>query len=146
MVLTLNIVHGFEHEDINSALYNSVGGSPSIQSSVVRTGTYAAHCAAAATIARISLSLSISDNKSSAGTDYIIGVAVRFTDVTPGSNVDFLQFRVGGSPSDVAIGVRLKTDGDIGIINAVGTEVATATPSLAANQWYYFELYHHPGS
>lgn len=116
-------------------------GSPSIQSSVVRSGSYAVEFAAAATPARV-----IFVKAASSGADgdalsngIVVGLGFRLSDKTPNTAYDFLW--VDGSAGSQHIRLRLLTNGDVELRDAGNTAVATITDPFSVDTWHFVELY-----
>ena len=67
--------------------------------------------------------------------DFIWGFYVRFTTLAPDPIADFMR------SSSESIRLRLKTDGNLAIIDANNSEVAvTSSSPFAANTWHRIEL------
>ena len=130
MALILRRICGFETGGLEQAV--AVTGTPSVQGTTVKNGTWALNCSPAATVEEFILASDFS------GLDLLIGFWFQTADVTPAANIDF--FKEGDTGSNINIAIRLKTDGDIAILDSVGTEVATGTPSLTNSQWHFIEI------
>ncbi len=67
------------------------------------------------------------------------GIYIQFSDVTPGADIDFLEFRSNTTVLNWAL--RLKVNGDLVLVDEDGNEVGTKTsPPLTADTWHFFEL------
>jgi hypothetical protein len=131
MALTLGDFIGFETGGLQE-MSRGTSGSPAAVTSPVRTDTYA-------------LELQTDDyvdlypsQVTSAGNDFILGFAVRFSAVSPSANAVFLsaaEWSVGP-----VIRLQLRTDNKIGLIDNNDAEVGTSTLTVSADTWYYFEL------
>ncbi len=134
---TLNNFSGFETGGLEEAA--GVFGSPEVQSTVKRTGSYALKVPAnGLNVYRADLDR---DNAPSAGTDHIVGFALNVSVTTPTVFIDLMtgEFFPG---ADENIRLRLQTDGNIKIVDGNNAEVATSTsPPLTPGAWHFVELY-----
>ena len=132
MALTQNNFVGFESGGLEEL--SNTAGSPVIVTTPVRTGNYALHLPEGANLAEIKPLLNTTD----AGAKFIVGFAVRFTDVSPGAECRF--FGSNGAVS-IPIGLRLATDGDLELLDVGGIVVGTATTPFTVDTWHYIEVY-----
>ncbi|HLF03968.1 MAG TPA: hypothetical protein VI855_01975, partial [Dehalococcoidia bacterium] len=133
MALTVNNFVGFETGGLEEA--NSTSGAPSVQSTIVRSGTYALLLAGAVTRATYSILATIS------GGTGIYGFSFQTTTVIPTNNTDF--FYVSDNLATIVLRLRLNAiSGDVTLIDANNVVVGTITAPFSANTWYYIEVAH----
>jgi hypothetical protein len=130
MALTLNNFVGFETGGLEEVSAST--GSPTAQTSVVRTGSYALQAAGE----RVDIDL-VEGGTSDAGDQYIVGFAYHVSDKTPASESHIVR---GSGASSINFSLRLQTDGDVVLWDETGTTRGTATDPLTENKWHYFEL------
>lgn len=128
--MSLDNFIGFETGGLEEAV--SITNSPSVQSVIVRTGSYALELAGNASVADYEIDVIASGNQ------VVHGFAVRFTDVAPTNDVDFWQY---GRGTNRAIRLRLKTTGDLKLVDSDNVEIATETTPFTADKWHYIEIF-----
>lgn len=141
----LNLI-GFETGDTSEV--NSVNGTCSVQSSVARTGTYAARCNPTTTatgfvIPDYSYGATAKVNAALSGTENYYGFAFR-VDTLPGSNDEEILYAscTAGDASNVAQFLRITSGGLIRLYNgSTPSLVVTGTTALSTATWYYLELW-----
>lgn len=122
---------GFETGGLEEA--NSVSGSPTIVSNIARTGNYSLKLTggAAAYYEEVPDGIDTSD--------FINGFAVRFADVTPANDWDFVTW--GGAGGDL-FRLRLEqTTGDLILVENSDVESDEVAAPFVVNTWYYIEVY-----
>lgn len=130
MARTLNTFTGFETGGLEEV--NSSGNAPTLDSTTKRTGTYSLQCAGKSPEAFVVFATTDSN-------DQLFGFAVRFSDVTPAANVEFLH--VDNAALTVAhMRLRMKTDGNLVIVDANDSEVASVANPFTAGQWHTVEV------
>lgn len=126
---TLNNFVGFETGGLEEA---SASGAPSVQAAIVRTGSYALDYGAQG------YEIAPFESVSDAGDDQILGFAVYFTDLSPGSLRSFL---IAQEDSGVqkAWALYIDTNGDLGISPDTGAAQTILAP-FTENTWHYIEI------
>ena len=135
MALVLKSLGGFETGGLEEAF--AVVGTPNVQDTVKNTGSYSLELVPTATpeaydFEIFGFAVFVDDT-------FALGFRFRTGDLTPASDIDFFEAR--SKSGNINWGLRLKTDGDIAIINNGGTEEATGTPSLTVNTFGVVEVY-----
>ncbi len=136
MALTLNNFVGFETGGLEEA--ESTSGSPLIQTTVVRTGTYALQCAVGGSDKfRVG---AFDGGPSDAGDKYIVGFAFRTNDVTPSTGHNIVIAESSGGFRQMSLKL-VATTGDLELRNNPDSVVGTATAPLTVDTWHYIEIY-----
>ncbi len=130
---TINNFVGFETGGLEEVAV--VVGSPTAQSSVVRTGTFALELLS--TGSDHAVDVSPFEDVADAGDDQILGFAVRFTKIAPSVATLIVEAQEG--VNDV-ISLRLATNGDLELLDSAGAVVGTATSPFTVDTWHYVEL------
>ena len=130
---TLNNFTGFETGGLEEAS-KSTSGSPDVQNTTVRTGTYALKLAGAATQAVYRI-LAF-ENGIDSGDDFIVGFAFRTNNIRPSSSLQLIATVEIGLP----MVLKLASNGDL-VLYASGITEAGREPSLfIADKWHYVEI------
>lgn len=136
MALTLHNICGFETGGLEEAL--ATVGAPSVQEAVVRTGDFSLKLAGAAVAARVDFRAKASGT--SAQGNMIVAFAFRTNDVTPTADVDFLIAWETSFP-DESFRLRLKTNGDVKVVDDSDTEVGTITSPFTVDTFHFIEIF-----
>jgi hypothetical protein len=127
---------GFETGGLEQT--QSCSGTPSLSTSVVRSGTYSLRLAGASSESCYILG-SIAGTSGADGDDRIVGFGFYKTGNPSVSAMDvFTAFN--STASDYAFIVKLETSGRLGLYNTSGSSVATGSTVLSNSQWYFLEI------
>jgi len=133
MAITPILITGFEYGlaapvTDGGGLWDIISGSPSVQSSVKRTGDYALWCGCTTEGQYL--------KKDLAGTsEYLVGRFYIRKSATPGSGVNILTGYKGGGEY---LKIILESDGKINAQVAIGTSVSG--PTINVDTWYCVEF------
>jgi len=125
---------GFETGGLEEA--QDTTNSPTVQTTTVRSGTYALKLAGAASAPTYDIAYLGTGGL----TSFEVGFAFRTTTVIPTNDVDFFTGR-DNLPANL-IRLRLKaTTGNVDLIDANNAVVGTITAPFTADTWHYIELF-----
>jgi len=136
MAVILRNLIGFETGGLEEA--QVVVGSPdATEATIVRSGIRSLKMGAAATPAEYHI-----ENIGDGSGNNNIGFGMYLTDVTPATNIDFWQmFNELATPTRL-FSLRFKTDGNIALVDANGTEGASAASGMSVNTFHFIEYFH----
>ena len=142
MALTLNDFVGFETQGLEEV--DSTEGSPAVNTDApVHSGLSSLKIIGTATRARTFIAPFLKTAR--AGNDDIVGFWFRTNDTTPTNNTDFHTAEVQDSQN--AYSLRLKTTGNVVVLDGGGTEVGTeATTPFTVDTWHFVEVFWHQGT
>lgn len=129
---TINSFTGWETGDLSEIW--SWSGPPTVQSSVVRTGTYALQVDAGQRV-RIQ---QFWNGNNRVSNNHVFGFAFRTDDTTPTTDSHLAWLATGGS---AAMQLVLTTGGDLALNDDDSTPVGTATTPFTNDIWHYIEVY-----
>lgn len=134
MALTVNYFAGAELGDLKET--DASTGTVTAESTGQRTGGYAYKIASGGSLRFKPYVF----GEASAGVGKVVGFAVKFSSLSPSSDLDFWSFET--DTANQLVRLRLKTGGNIALVDDVGTEQDTwASPGLSTDTWYYFEAW-----
>ena len=114
----------------------TVSGGAAADSAQARSGSYSYKLSGNATV-----QAAVPDNSAEVNAG-IAGFGFRWNvNLIPTSDIDFFR---AGNAAGTALHLRLRikaVTGDVKVVDATGTEVATITAPFAQNTWYYVEVY-----
>jgi hypothetical protein len=129
--MTVGNFEGFESGGFEPS--RAITGSPTIQSGVVQTGTFALQ-----TDAGESSSWYVKyDEEEAPGSPYIVKIAVQFSSISPSVKTRFLLALQGGP----AWSLWLKADGDLEVQDANGGIISTVTSPFTAGEFHFVEVF-----
>lgn len=132
---------GFDTGGLEEATLTS--GTPTVQSTVVRTGNGALQLAGNATAPSymIDLFASVADPL---GTDrYVVGFALQLDDVTPSAVIRIFSARSVDDVGGDDISLQVETNGNLTLRNSSGSTQDTVTTPFTVDTWHYIELSWH---
>lgn len=74
-----------------------------------------------------------------ASNSMLFGIAVRFADTTPASDIDFIKLFNGLATPENTVRFRLKTSGNVDIIDVNNSSVGTITTPFTNGTWHFLE-------
>lgn len=129
--MALRIVTGFEHGAASTnggGLWDIQSGSPSVQSTVKRTGEYA-----------LSLNNAYVQKSITATNEVVLGVAVRFPALSPDSLIQIIRIFNGGS--DVYLYYEGRAGGDQGKLRLYTSgSSAYSSMTVSIDTWYWIDI------
>jgi hypothetical protein len=131
MALTLNNFIGFETGGLEEA--SQTAGSPSATTSDVRTGSYALSCPANADQYLFDPHI-VAD----AGTDYVVGFAIKFSSFSAGT---FFRARDDDDPVREIISVEITGTDPYNLRISDGITDWDGSTNLETDKWYYIEVW-----
>ncbi|KKN63163.1 hypothetical protein LCGC14_0504330 [marine sediment metagenome] len=137
MTITIENFCGFETGGLDE-VDQTVGSPDATETGVVNSGAFSCRMAPAATPAEIGFETIRPPPIFEWSAKLTIGIHINLTDLTPGSDVDLFWVEDDAGASHLTL--RLKTNGDLAIINKLGVEEASATPGWSVNTWHLLEM------
>ena len=133
MAITLRNFVGFETggtEEVDGQV-----GSPAVNSTApVKSGTYSLKLDGAATAAQVDFNIDLLESASRG----LYGFHFQTNDVTPTNDVDI--FAIVDTAGAAHFALRLKTTGNVDLIDANGAVQATITSPFTVNTWHFIEV------
>ncbi len=134
---------GFELNSTTADMeFTTITGTATVQTSIVRSGTYAGSCNPSASTAHFQYTFTNGTDSSAA---VYIRAYIYFT-VFPGSDAYILRF-LNISPGAASMGVQfIASTSKLRLADSAGTAIGSDSATLSLNTWYMVELMQNDGT